>query len=304
MIPVSTYANLKPLNIPKRPLGKTGEMISLLTMGGFHVSHPDIPEETSIEIIRKSIDRGINTMDNAAGYHDGGAELVMGKALKDGYRDKVLLMTKFQGRTLDEVKKQLEDSLKRLQVDQIDVIQFHAIGSTDEDVDQIYKNKLPEWAEEMRNQGVIRYIGFTGHSDPKAHIEMIKRGFPWDTTQMPINIGDYHRNMSFQRDVLPLCLDKGIGVFAMKSNGMGNLKKSGLATPAEGLRYSMSQPVSTVVSGIDSLDILEENMAVFHNFTPLSEQEQVEFLSRSEGHSDEIEKYRRKFYDKDKKLIS
>jgi predicted aldo/keto reductase-like oxidoreductase len=304
LLPVSSYAGIKPLTIPKRTLGRTGEEISILTMGGFHVAHRDVPEEEGVRIIRKSIDGGINMMDNAWKYHDGRAETVMGKALKDGYRDKVLLMTKFTARTLDKIKKQLEDTLGRFQLDSFDVMQFHAVGNNDDDVDNIFNNKLIEWAEEQRSQGIFRYIGFTGHSDPKAHIEMIKRGFPWDTTQLPINIGDYHRNVSFERDVLPLCQENNIGIFAMKSNGMGHLKKSGIATPVEGLRYAMSQPVSTVVSGIDSMDILDENISVLHDFTPLTDQEKAEFLARSEGQSDKIEKYRRFLYDKDKKLIS
>ncbi len=303
LLPVSSYAGMKPITIPKRILGRTGEEISILTMGGFHVSHPDLPEDEGVRIIRKSIDQGINMMDNAWLYHKGRAETIMGKALKDGYREKVLLMTKFTARTLDEIKKQLEDTLSRFQLDSFDIMQFHAIGNKDDDVDNIFNNKLIEWAGEQRSQGIFRYIGFTGHSDPKAHIEMIKRGYPWDTTQMPINIGDFHRNVSFERDVLPLCLENNIGIFAMKSNGMGHLKESGIATPVEGMRYALSQPVSTVVSGIDSMDILHENMSLVQNFTPLSEDEKAEFLTRSEGKSDQIEKYRRLLYDKDKNLI-
>ncbi len=304
LLPITSYANLKPVAIPKRTLGKTGEKVSLLTMGGFHVGAKHVPEEEGIRIIRKSIDGGLNMMDNAWTYHGGRAETVMGKALKDGYRERVLLMTKFMARTLDEIKKQLEESLTHLQMDSFDIMQFHAIGNNDDDVDKIYKNGLIEWAEEQRSQGVFRYIGFTGHSDPMAHIDMIQRGFSWDTTQMPINIGDYNRNVSFEKDVLPLCLENDIGVFAMKSNGMGKLKDSGIATPVEGLRYAMSQQISTVVSGIDSMDILDKNMAAFHAFTPLSDQEILAFQARAEGKSDEIERYRRKFYDTDKKLLS
>jgi predicted aldo/keto reductase-like oxidoreductase len=303
LLPVSSFANIKPVSIPKRVLGKTGEKVSLLTMGGYHVSHPDIPEEEGVKIIRKSIDGGVNTMDNAWTYHDGRAETVMGKALKDGYREKVLLMTKFTARTLDEIKQQLEDSLKRFELDSFDVMQFHAIGSRDDDVDKIYNNGLIEWAEEQRDQGIFRYIGFTGHSDPKAHMDMINRGFAWDTTQMPINIGDFHRNVSFENDVLPLVLENNIGLFAMKSNGMGHLKKSGIASPVEGLRYAMSRPVSTVVSGIDSMRILEENLALSQNFLPFSEEETAEFRVRAEGKSDQIEKYRRNLYDENKHLI-
>ncbi len=303
LLPVSSFANIKPVSIPKRVLGKTGEKVSLLTMGGYHVSAPDIPEEEGVKIIRKAIDGGVNTMDNAWTYHDGRAETVMGKALKDGYREKVLLMTKFTARTLDEIKQQLEDTLGRFELDSFDVMQFHAIGSKDDDVDKIYNNGLIEWAEEQRSQGVFRYIGFTGHSDPKAHMDMIKRGYSWDTTQMPINIGDFHRNVSFEKDVLPMVLENNIGLFAMKSNGMGHLKKSGIATPVEGLRYAMSRPVSTVVSGIDSMDILEENLALSQSFIPYSEQETAEFRTRAEGKSDQIEKYRRNLYDENKRLI-
>ena len=303
ILPVSGYASLKPASLPKRTLGRTGEEVTILTMGGFHVSHPKVDEEEGIRIIRKSIDGGVNMMDNAWTYHQGRAESIMGKALKDGYREKVLLMTKFTARTLDEIKKQLEESLSRFQLDSFDVMQFHAIGSQDDDVDKIFNNKLIEWAEDQRSQGVFRYIGFTGHSDPNAHVEMIRRGYPWDTTQMPLNLGDYHRNVSFEKDVLPLCLENDIGVFAMKSNGMGHLKKSGIATPVEGLRYALSQPVATVVSGIDSMDILDENLAAVQQFTPLTESERSEYLTRSEGKSDQIEKYRRNLYDKDQNLI-
>jgi predicted aldo/keto reductase-like oxidoreductase len=228
----------------------------------------------------------------------------MGKALKDGYRKKVLLMTKFTARTLDEIKQQLEDTLGRFELDSFDIMQFHAIGNRDDDVDKIYNDGLIEWAEEQRSQGIFRYIGFTGHSDPQAHIDMIRRGYSWDTTQMPINIGDFHRNVSFEKDVLPLVLENNIGLFAMKSNGMGHLNRSGIATPVEGLRYAMSRPVSTVVSGIDSMDILEENLTLSQTFSPLSDQETVDFRARAEGKSDQIEKYRRKLYDKDKKLIT
>ncbi len=303
LLPLNTYASFKPVSIPKRVLGRTGEKISLLTMGGFHVGAPDVPEEEGVRIIRKSIDEGVNMMDNAWTYHKGRAEKVMGKALKDGYREKVLLMTKFTARTLDEIKQQLEDSLSRFELDSFDVMQFHSIGSKDNDVDMIFNNGLIKWAEEQRSQGIFKYIGFTGHSDPKAHMDMINRGYPWDTTQMPVNIGDYHRNVSFEKDVLPLVLENNIGLFAMKSNGMGHLNKSGIATPVEGLRYSMSRPVSTVVSGIDSMDILEENLALFHNFTPYTDQEIAEFRARATGKSDQIEKYRRNFYDENKDLI-
>jgi predicted aldo/keto reductase-like oxidoreductase len=279
--------------IPKRVLGRTGEMVSLLTIGGFHVGAPEVTEEDAIAIIRKSIDHGVNFMDNAWSYHDGRSETIMGQALKDGYRKKVLLMTKLMARTVEDSKRQLETSLKRFDLDKVDLLQFHAIGHKEGDVDAIYNSGMIDWAMEMRAQKVIRYIGFTGHSDPAALIDMIKRGYEWDTVQMPLNIGDYHRTLSFEKHVLPLAVENNIGVIGMKSNGMGRLGKSAIATPLEGLRYTMSLPVSTVASGIDSLKILDENLSVCHNFKPYTETEIKELLSRSSGKSDIIENYRK-----------
>lgn len=280
--------------LPKRILGRTGEKVSILGMGGYHMAADFVPEDVAIEIIRRSIDAGVNFMDNAWSYQKGRSETIMGLALKDGYRKKVLLMTKLMGRTVDEAKKQMETSLERFQLDSVDLIQFHAIGNKDGDVDAIYKNGLIKWAEDMRSQGIFKYIGFTGHADPSTHIDMIQRGYPWDTVQMPLNIGDIHRDLSFEKDVLPLALKNNIGVIGMKSNGMGRLGNSGIATPLEGLRYGMSLPVSTIVSGIDSLKILEENLFVAANFKQLSENERGELIARSKGQSDIIEHYRRK----------
>ena len=283
--------------IPVRELGRTGEKVSLLGMGGFHVGDPKVPDEAAIQIIRTSIDRGVNFMDNAWSYKKGRAETIMGRALKDGYREKVFLMTKLMATTVEEAKVQMEESLRRFDMDSVDLVQFHAVGRKDGIVDSIYQNGLIEWAEDQRSQGVFKYIGFTGHCDPRAHMDMIERGYPWDTVQMPLNPGDFHRNVSFQKHVLPLAVENNIGIIGMKSNGMGRLGDSGIATPQEGLRYAMSLPVSTVVSGIDSMEILEQNLKVFQRFTPMTPDEMEELMARSEGHSDRIEHYRRKFYD-------
>ena len=216
----------------------------------------------------------------------------MGRALQDGYREKVFLMTKVQARTVEEAKIQMDASLNRFQLDRVDLMQFHAIGKFEGDVDAIYHNGLIEWAEEQRSQGVFKYIGFTGHTDPSLHLDMIRRGYPWDTVQMPVNVGDYHRSVSFQHDVLSLAREKNIGVIAMKTNGAGQIGKLGIAKPTEALRYAMSSSISTAVSGIDSLEILEENLAVFEQFKPLSEPEKMAMVNRSKGQSDEIEPYR------------
>jgi predicted aldo/keto reductase-like oxidoreductase len=253
-----------------------------------------LSDEQGIEIIRAAIDRGVNFLDNAHVYNDGRSETLMGLALRDGYREKVLLMTKLRDRTLEGVKQQLEVSLERFGLDSFDLMQFHNVGQQEGDADAIYSNGLVEWAEEQRSQGVFKYIGFTGHADPIVLIDMIERGFTWDTVQMPLNPGDHHRAVSFEKDVLPLAREKGIGIIGMKSNGYGWMGNSGIATPAEGLRYAMSLPVGTVVSGIDTLEIMEENVGVFHQFTPMAEAEKTELLARCQGQSDVIEKHYRR----------
>lgn len=291
--PLTSGKNI-PIELPKRVLGRTGEKVTILGIGGFHVAADFVTDEIAIQIIRTAIDRGVNFMDNAWSYQKGRSETIMGQALKNGYRKKVLLMTKLMARTVEDAKKQMETSLKRFQLDSVDLMQFHAIGNREGDVDAIYNNGLIEWAEKMRSQGVFKYIGFTGHSDPAAHLDMIQRAYPWDTVQMPLNIGDVHRELSFEKDVLPLAVENNIGVIGMKSNGMGRLGKSGIATPTEGLRYSLSLPVSTVVSGIDSMSILEENLLVAKIFKSLSESEREALIERSINQSDIIEHYRKK----------
>ncbi len=288
---------------PTRVLGRTGEKVSLLCLGGYHMAEESLSDEQGVEIVRAAIDRGVTFLDNAWVYNEGRSETLMGRALRDGYREKVLLMTKLENFTLEGIKKQLEDSLERFGMDSFDLMQFHMVGRRDEYVDDIYNNGVIEWAEDMRSQGVFKYIGFTGHSDPKAHIEMIKRGYPWDTTQMPLNPGDYNRNVSFERDVLPLAIENNIGVIGMKTNGGGRLGNNKIATPVEGLRYAMSLPVSTVVSGINTMDILNENVNLFQNFTPMTEEEMSEMRNRGVGRSDEIEHYRRKLYDSQGEVI-
>ncbi|MEQ9286275.1 MAG: aldo/keto reductase [Cyclobacteriaceae bacterium] len=280
--------------MPMRKLGKTGEKVSVLTLGGFHVGHKDVPEDVAINIIRTAIDEGVNFLDNAWSYHSGRSEELMGKALKDGYRKKVLIMTKLMARSVDEAKQQLETSLNRWDLDRVDLLQFHAVSRDKMNVvDDVYKKGLIEWAVEQRSQGVFKYIGFTGHSDPKPLAEMIRRGFEFDTAQFPVNIGDHHQEVSFERTVLPLCIEKNIAVLGMKTNGMGLIGKSGVATPAECIRYALSQPISTVVSGIDSMKILRENLAAAKSFTPMSESEKAEILLRSKNTTEKLEHYRK-----------
>jgi predicted aldo/keto reductase-like oxidoreductase len=281
---------------PYRKLGRTGEKVSLLCVGGFHIGKEDLTDEDAINIIRTAIDKGVNFLDNAWVYQDGRSETRMGLALKDGYRKKALVMTKLMARTVEEAKVQMETVLARFDLDSVDLMQFHAIGNEEGDVDAIYNNGLIEWAEDQRSQGVFKYIGFTGHKDPRAHLDMIERGYPWETVQMPVNLMDYHNEVSFGRDVLELALEKDIGIIAMKSNAGGRQSRNGVATAVEGLKYAMSQPVATVVSGMDSLEILEENLALFNEFETMGEEEKNRLLEKSEGFSANIEAYRSKDY--------
>jgi predicted aldo/keto reductase-like oxidoreductase len=289
----------------KRVLGGTGEKVSILTVGGLHMSwietadgHIDVDEQEAIGIVRGAIDSGINFCDNAFSYNEGRSEELMGKALRDGYRERVMIMTKLTGRRVHRLEEQLETSLKRYQVDYIDVMQFHAIGSWKGDVDAVYGEGLLDWAEKKRDEGIIRFIGFTGHASPEAHIEMISRGFEWDTCQMPVNLADYNNpGKSFERDVMPLCREKNIGIIGMKSNGYGRDWYKNIATPAEGLRYAMSQDIATIVSGMTSVPIMEENVATALNFSPMSEDELAEYRSRLDNYDGKMEHYRYQAFD-------
>jgi len=207
----------------------------------------------------------------------------MGKALKDGYRDRVFLMTKHKGRDRETARAQLEDSLRRLDVDVIDLWQFHEIVQP-ELPERIYGNGALEFALEARDQGKIRYIGFTGHREPAYLLEMMARGFSWDTVQMPLNVFDRHFR-SFELEVLPKALEHGLGVIAMKTLGgtPGAIPKTGAATIPECLRYAMGLPVSTVCSGMDSMDVLRENLAVAKAFTPPTADETAALLERTQA---------------------
>jgi uncharacterized protein len=236
--------------MPYRVLGKTGELVSLLCVGGSHIGIYNVSEEEAIAIVRTALDEGVNFLDNSWDYHEGRSEERMGKALKDGYRDKAFLMTKFDGENREDAQQHLEDSLRRLGVDTIDLWQFHECIRP-EQPERVYTEGALEFALEAREQGKIRYIGFTGHFQPHLLAEMIERGFDWDTIQMPLNCFDHHFR-SFEKEVLPKALDKNLGVIAMKTLGgsPGELPhRSGAVTREECLRYAMSLPVSTVCSG-------------------------------------------------------
>jgi uncharacterized protein len=269
-------------DMPYRRLGRTGESVSLLGLGGAHMGQGDSPDQTqAIAIMRAAVDAGINFFDNAWSYTEGRCEERMGLALADGYRDKVFLMSKVLSRDLQGARQQLEDSLRRLRTDTIDLWQFHSIQNND-DIEMIYNGGLIELALRAQEEGKIRYIGFTGHTHPRLHVEMIRRGFAWDTVQMPLNVFDPHY-LSFAADVLPLALEHDIGVIAMKTMAgtPGVIPGTGLVQPTECLRYAMGLPVSTVSSGMDTMERLQANIAVARNFTPLGKKELAALLQRT-----------------------
>ncbi len=238
--------NRREADIPYRTLGSTGEKVSIIGVGGAHIAEPK-DENESIRIIRTAVDRGVNFMDNSWDYNDGESELRMGKALRDGYRNKVFLMTKIDGRTKESAASQIDESLRRLQTDHVDLMQFHEVIRFD-DPDRFFApGGALEAMLEAKKLGKFRYIGFTGHKDPHIHLYMLEKAaahnFRFDTVQMPVNVMDAHFR-SFTNLVLPELTKQNIGVLAMKSMGAGVILKSKTATPVECLHFSMSQPVS------------------------------------------------------------
>lgn len=284
--------------MPYRMLGRTGEKVSLLCLGGSHVGHPRVPEAEVIRIIRHAMDAGVNFLDNAWQYHNGRSEELMGKALKDGYRDRAYLMTKNFGRTRQEAIDQLETSLRRLDVDVIDLYQVHSISYAD-DPRTVYEEGVIDVLVKARDEGKIRHIGFTGHFQTAPHREMIERGFPWETLQMPLSCFDYHFE-SFTREVLPLALEKEIGVIAMKTLGgsPGSVMQTGLVTVDEALTYAMSLPVASVCCGMQSMEELEQNLAIAKAFAPMPAEAREELLARvhDEAHDGRHEPHKTRWH--------
>jgi aryl-alcohol dehydrogenase-like predicted oxidoreductase len=270
--------------IPRRPLGKTGEQVSLLCVGGAHIGSRNVDEAVGIRIIHQAIDAGADFLDNAWEYNENESERRMGKALaQDGYRQKAFLMTKdcAHDRRADHSMQKLEESLRRLQTDYLDLWQIHEV-TWPEDPDTIFApGGSAEAMLKSKEQGKVRYVGFTGHKHPEIHRRMLSQGFPWDTVQMPLNALDAHF-ASFEREILPICAEQGIGVLGMKSFAAGHIFQAGIdITPQEALRYAMSLPVATVVSGMNSLEILEQNLAIARDFTPLTTEERAAILAKT-----------------------
>jgi aryl-alcohol dehydrogenase-like predicted oxidoreductase len=276
--------NAMPTAMPTRLLGATGERVSAIGMGGWHLGLKHVDEQLSFRILRQGIDNGITFLDNSWDYNDGASEIRMGKALRDGYRRKVFLMTKIDGRSKREAMRQLEESLRRLQTDCIDLVQHHEILRY-EDPHRIFDEEGANAAlVEAQQAGKLRYIGFTGHKDPRIHLHMLEvaqaQGFSFDAVQMPLNVMDAHYR-SFERLVLPELVARRIGVLAMKTIANGLILRSNTVTAIECLRYALNLPTSVVITGIDGLEILEQALETARTFKPMSGDEVRALLGKT-----------------------
>jgi aryl-alcohol dehydrogenase-like predicted oxidoreductase len=269
--------------IPRRALGRTGEKISILGVGGYHIGTQRDAAE-SIRIIRSAIDRGVNFMDNCWDYNGGESEVRMGKALRDGYRDRVFLMTKIDGRNKTLAARQIDECLKRLQTDRIDLMQFHEMVRMTDPDGVFAEGGAIEAVLEAKQAGKIRFIGFTGHKSPEIHLHMLelaaKHNFRFDAVQMPLNVMDAHFR-SFEKQVVPRLVKEQIGVLGMKALGFGAIVRSGLVNATECLHYAMNLPVSTVITGMDSMKILDQGVAAARSFKPMTEEQVSALLART-----------------------
>ncbi|HSB27661.1 MAG TPA: aldo/keto reductase [Pyrinomonadaceae bacterium] len=267
-----------------RELGSTGQKVSAIGLGGYHLALKHVDEPLALKLVRSAIDRGITFMDNCWDYNNGASEIRMGKALRDGYREKVFLMTKIDGRSKKEATRQLDESLKRLKVDMVDLVQHHEILRF-EDPHRIFDEEGAHAALlDAKKAGKLRYIGFTGHKDPQIHLHMLevgaKHGFRFDSVQMPLSLMDAHYR-SFEKSVLPELVKNKIGVLGMKCMGNGILLKSKTVEPIECLHYALNLPTSVVITGIDSMKILDQAISAVHTFHPLTPGEVDSLLERT-----------------------
>jgi uncharacterized protein len=283
--------------VPLRILGHTSEKVSIVGIGGYHLARPGVDAEESIRIVRTGLDQGINFLDNCWDYNGGESEIRMGKALRDGYRQKAFLMTKIDGRNKATAASQINESLKRLQTDRIDLLQFHEV-IRDNDPDRIFAaGGALEAVLEAKKMGKIRYIGFTGHKSPDIHLKMLATAsahqFTFDSVQMPLNVMDHHFD-SFEAKVLPILQKQNIGVLAMKSMGDPFILQSKTVTAIECLHYAMNLPTSVVITGCDSLKILQQALDAARSFRPMDKQEVAALLAKSAkaAQAGEFEKYK------------
>jgi predicted aldo/keto reductase-like oxidoreductase len=269
--------------MPYRKLGRSGEKVSLLGLGGFHIGL-QADEQESIRIVRTAIDSGVNFMDNCWDYNGGKSEIRMGKALRDGYRQKVFLMTKIDGQVKDVAARQIDDSLRRLQTGTIDLLQFHEVIRPTDPARIFGPGGSFEAAMAAKQAGKIRYIGFTGHKDPEIHLKMLHtafaHNFTFDAVQMPLNVMDMHFK-SFAHKVVPVLVQHGIGVLAMKTMGDGWVLKSQAVTPIECLHYAMNLPTSVVINGCDTIERLEQGLQAARTFRPLTKKQLDSLYART-----------------------
>jgi predicted aldo/keto reductase-like oxidoreductase len=269
--------------IPRRTLGHTGERVSMVGLGGYHMGNQD-NESESIRIVRTALDGGINFLDNCWDYNGGQSEIRMGKGLRDGYRQKAFLMTKIDGRDAKTAMSQLDESLRRLQTDHLDLLQFHEVIRMNDPERIFAAGGALEAVVNAKKAGKVRYIGFTGHKSPEIHRHMLEvadqHKFTFDTVQMPLNVMDAHFD-SFQKIVLPILVKKNIGVLGMKPMGSGVILKSKVVTPVECLHYAMSLPTSVVITGCDSVQVLQQALQAARDFKPLDETQRAVLLAKT-----------------------
>ncbi|HWA97541.1 MAG TPA: aldo/keto reductase [Pirellulales bacterium] len=271
-----------PDGLPKRELGKTGQKVSIIALGGWHIGA--IEPKLAVSLMHEAIDNGLTFFDNAWDYHDGGSERVMGEALASGgRREKVFLMTKNCNRDYAGSLKNLDESLSRLKTDHLDLWQFHEINY-DNDPDWVFEKGGLKAALEAQKAGKVRYIGFTGHKHPELHLRMIDKPYAWATAQMPINLLDANYR-SFQKQVVPVCNERGIGVLGMKSLG-GGFPKGKFVEEAKldaitCRRYALSLPISSLVVGITSREDLQQELGIARNFKPMPADELAQLVART-----------------------
>ena len=270
-------------SFPYRTLGRSGKKVSIVGLGGYHIGHPE-DEQLSIRLVRTALDNGMNFLDNCWDYNGGQSEIRMGKALRDGYRQKAFLMTKIDGQTKKAATQQLEESLRRLQTDHVDLLQFHEVIRETDPARIMGAGGGMEAVLEAKKQGKVRYIGFTGHKSPDIHLKMLETAFAhqftFDAVQMPLNVMDAHYN-SFENKVLPVLVKHGIGVLGMKPMGDAIILRSKAATPVECLHYAMSLPTSVVITGCESMSVLQQALDAARSFKQMSQEEVAQLLAKT-----------------------
>ena len=268
--------------IPRRPLGRTGVDVSMLGLGGYHLGIPS--EQEAMRIVHQAVDHGLTFLDNCWDYHDGESERRMGKALEGGYRERAFLMTKLDGRTAEAATRQLDQSLRRLRTDHLDLVQIHEVIRMSDPARVFAPGGAIEALIRARHAGKTRFIGFTGHKSPDIHLAMLdaarRHGFRFDTVQMPLNVMDAHFD-SFEKRVLPVLVREGIGVLGMKPMGAGVILESRVVSAVDCLRYALSLPTSVVITGVDSMRILRQDIETGLAFEPLTQREKDALLART-----------------------